>query len=224
MRGFLFGQMVPPESSSWVYHHPSRMTSFHRFFVFATLLGPLHVHVFSQSETSVAGAKEGGQEARNYIDASWGLALIEESLPFPGASVLLGTRVFRSETMFVDGEMGLALPSVVTGKFGVGKLNPSTGRTVTLGIRPFPSHLYIQFGKDDGRCGGDVKPRTIRRLNRRGKDVSDVLCGESAFSIEGSAFLVEPLLTGQSSYYGGTYDISFWSSFMVTWSHRWYLQ
>lgn len=149
--------------------------------------------------------------------------MIEESLPFPGASVLVGRRVFRSETMFVDGEVGLAFPSGFTGKFGVGKLDPSTGRTVTLGVRPFPSHLYIQFGKDDGRCDGDVKPRTIRRLNRRGKDVSDLLCGESTFSIEGSAFLFDKLLTGQSSYYGGTYEISFWSSFMVTWSRRWYL-
>jgi hypothetical protein len=199
------------------------MTPIHRFVFFAALLGPMHLHVFSQSETPIAIATEGVQEARNYIDASWGLALIEERVPLPGASVLFGRRVFRSETMFVDGEVGLALPSVVTGKLGLGKLNPSTGRTVTLGIRPFPSHLYIQFGKDDWRCGGDVKPRTIRRLNRRGKDVSDLLCGESAFSIEGSAFLFEKLLTGQSSYYGETYAISFWSSFMVTWSHRWYL-
>ena len=191
--------------------------------ILGSLLAFLNVQILAQFEPSLGQSNGVLQQPRNYIDAAWGLALIEDRVPFPGASVLVGRRWFRSETMFIDGEVGLAFPSAATGKFGVGRLNPSTGRTVTLGIRPFPSHLYIQFGKDDGRCDGDVSPRTSRRLKRRGKDVSDLLCGESTFSIEGSAYLFEKLLTGSSSYYGGTYAASFWSAFMVVWSHRWYL-
>ena len=99
-------------------------------------------------------------------------------------SFLVGRRSFFSENMFLDGEVGLAFPSIGTGKFGVGRLNPNTGKSVTLGVRPYPSHLYIQFGADKGRCDGNVKPQTLRRLNRRGKDVSELLCGESTFSIE----------------------------------------
>ena len=201
------------------------MTPFHRIVVFAALLGPLHAHVFSQIETPNAGATEGVQEARNYIDAGFGVALIDGGYLFPGASFLVGRRSFFTETTFLDGEVGLAFPSFATGKLGVGKLNPTTGKSVTLGVRPFPSHLYIQFGTDKGRCDGNVNPRTIRRLNRRGKDVSQLLCGESTFSIEGSAWLFEQMLTGDTnSYFSLTYGISFWSSFMVTWSHRWYLR
>ena len=101
--------------------------------------------------------------------------------------------------MFFDGEVGLAFPSVATGKFGVGRLNPNTGKSVTLGVRPYPSHLYIQFGTDKGRCDGNVKPRTLRRLNRRGKDISELLCGESTFSVDGSAWLFYQMLTGDTS-------------------------
>jgi len=201
----------------------SSRTSCLRNAILGSLLAFLNVQSLAQFEPALAQSNGVLQQPRNYIDAAWGLALIEDRVPFPGASVLVGRRWFRSETTFIDGEVGLAFPSAVTGKFGVGRLNPSTGRTVTIGIRPFPSHLYIQFGKDDGRCDGDVSPRTIRRLKRRGKDVSDLLCGESTFSIEGSAYLFDTLLTGYASYYGGTYAASFWSAFMVVWSHRWYL-
>lgn len=202
-----------------------RMTSFRRFVILPALLGGLYWPVFSQSEKPSGGATEAVREARNYIDASYGVALIEGVVPFPGASFLVGRQSFLTETMFFDGEVGLAFPSVATGKFGVGRLNPNTGKSVTLGVRPYPSHLYIQFGTDKGRCDGNVKPRTLRRLNRRGKDVSELLCGESTFSVEGSAWLFYQMLTGDTSTFAQpTYTLSLWSSFMVTWSHRWYLR
>jgi len=206
------------------------MTSFHRIVIFAALLAPLSTNVLSQSETPGAGATEGVQGARNYIDASYGVAFIEGGverlgIPFPGGSFLVGRRSFFSQNMFLDGEVGLAFPTIGTGKFGVGRLNPNTGKSITLGVRPYPSHLYIQFGADKGRCDGNVKPQTLRRLNRRGKDVSELLCGESTFSIEGSAWLFYQMLTGDlSTFSQPTYTWSLWSSFMVTWSHRWYLR
>ena len=209
---------------------PPPMTSFHRIQIFVALLAPLTTNVMSQSETPGASATEGFREAKNYIDAAYGVAFLDGGverlgIPFPGASFRVGRRWFFSETMFLDGEVGLAFPSIGTGKFGVGRLNPNTGKSIALGVRPYPSHLYIQFGTDKGRCDGNVKPRTLRRLNRRGKDVSELLCGETTFSIEGSAWLLYQMVTGDlSTFSQPTYTSSLWSSFMVTWGHRWYLR
>ena len=206
------------------------MISFHRALIFVALFAPLTTNVMSQSETPGAGATEGFREAKNYIDAAYGVAFLDGGVerlgvPFPGASFLVGRRSFFTETMFLDGEVGLAFPSIGTGKFGVGRLNPNTGKSIALGVRPYPAHLYIQFGADKGRCDGNVKPRTLRRLNRRGKDVSELLCGESTFSIEGSSWLFYQMLTGDlSTFSQPTHSWSLWSSFMVTWGHRWYLR
>ena len=166
---------------------------------------------------------------QNYIDANVGLALLEGEFPFPGVSFLFGRRSFRSESTFLDAELGLAFPSIATAKLGVGHYNPASGRSVAAGIRPWPAHVYFQFGREDNRCGEDVKPRVARRLKRRGKDASDILCGESILSIEASAWLLQSLLEGRDeygrllSYSGDTYEMSMWSTLMITWSHRWYL-
>ena len=125
--------------------------------------------------------------------------------------------------MFLDGEVGLAFPSIGTGKFGQREANPNTGKSIAWGCVRIPHHLYIQFGTDKGRCDGNVKPRTLRRLNRRGKDVSELLCGESTFSIEGSARLLYQMVPAKHVR-PITYASSLWSSFMVTWGHRWYLR
>lgn len=165
---------------------------------------------------------------QSYLDANLGLALLDGAFPFPGVSFLVGRRSFRSESTFLDAEIGLAFPSVATAKFGVGRYNPATGKSVSAGIRPWPAHVFVQFGRDDNRCSEDVKPRVARRLKRRGKDPSDIMCGESIVSIEASAFFIESAIwsdPGNFQYrlYTGSYELSMWSAFMITWSHRWYL-
>ena len=206
------------------------MDTFNRVSLVTVLLGFVLQHSFAQTnaEFSPTGPRVQYQ-AQNYIDANFGLALLDGILPFPGASFLFGRRSFRSETTFLDAELGVAFPTFATCKLGIGHLNPATGRSVACGIRPFPAHVYVQLGKEDGRCADNVGPRVARRLKRRGKDPSDILCGESIVSFELSAWLLESWLhgespwTGYSTYHSATHEISAWSTFMVTWGYRWYL-
>ena len=185
----------------------------------------------ASAQADVSSSPSGSSFERfgqSYIDANLGLAFLDGAFPFPGASFLVGRRSFRSESTFLDAEIGLAFPSVATAKFGAGRYNPLTGRSVSAGIRPWPAHVFVQFGRDDNRCSDDVKPRVARRLKRRGKDSSDIMCGESIVSIEASAFLIESLIWSdpgnfQYRFYTASHDLSMWSAFMITWSHRWYL-
>ena len=140
------------------------------------------------TEAPGVGATEGVREAKNYIDASYGVAFIEGGVerlgvPFPGASFLVGRRSFFSETMFLDGEVGLCFHRSAQANLGW-VAQPQHRQIHRTGVRPYPSHLYIQFGTDS-MLRRQREPRTLRRLNRRGKDVSELLCGESTFSIEG---------------------------------------
>ena len=78
---------------------------------------------------------------QNYIDANLGVAFLTGVIPFPGTSILFGRRSFGSESTFLDAELGLAFPSAVTAKLGVGRYNLATGRSMAVGIRPWPSHV-----------------------------------------------------------------------------------
>ena len=53
------------------------MTSFHRIQIFVALLAPLSTNVMSQSEAPGVGATEGVREAKNYIDAAYGVAFLD---------------------------------------------------------------------------------------------------------------------------------------------------
>ena len=52
--------------------------------------------------------------------------------------------------MFLDGEVGLAFPSIGTGKFGVGRLNPNTGKSITLGCVRIPHTCTFSLGPTKG--------------------------------------------------------------------------
>ena len=56
------------------------MISFHRILIFVALFAPLTTNVMSQSETPGAGATEGFREAKNYIDAAYGVAFLDGGL------------------------------------------------------------------------------------------------------------------------------------------------
>ena len=45
--------------------------------------------------------------------------------------------------MVVDAQIGLAFPTLVTGKVGVGF--KAKNAIITAGIRPYPSHAYLQL-------------------------------------------------------------------------------
>lgn len=63
---------------------------------------------------------------------------------FPGASSLVGATVKYPSGFIVDYEGGLAFPTLITGKVGVG-LPVDHNMDLTIGIRAFPSSIYAQI-------------------------------------------------------------------------------
>ena len=61
---------------------------------------------------------------------------------FPGGSILVGATHRFDSGIVLDYEGGVAIPSIVTGKVGVGcDINSAT---ITFGVRPWPSSIYAQ--------------------------------------------------------------------------------
>ena len=64
---------------------------------------------------------------------------------FPGISYSAGiTRITRSNKVF-EAQMGLAAPSVFTGRIGTGIYIDDANTTITVGVRPYPAHGYVQL-------------------------------------------------------------------------------
>ena len=152
------------------------------------------------------------QESSGYIETNVGVSYLGGDLFSPGISFLYGRRMFLSNTSFWDAQVGLAAPSVATTKVGWGHKSADSGFSVSTGVRIWPAHVYLQLGIPDTRCSKEVSRRMQRRLERRGKDSNDLVCGEWTLSVEGGL--------------GGTRwsDLSFYSIAIVTVSHRWYFE
>ncbi|MBL6667456.1 MAG: hypothetical protein ISP69_02165 [Crocinitomicaceae bacterium] len=96
-----------------------------------------------------------GQDS--YIEINAGLANLDDSdfSFFPGGSVLWG-KIFekKGSNFLIDMQVGLALPSVVTAKIGIGSfLNKEKKSAISAGIRPWPLHLYTQVNFNEGKRG-----------------------------------------------------------------------
>lgn len=164
-----------------------------------------------------------------YIESNWGLASIQlsdtESV-FPGTSLLAGGRTYFTERAFVEGQLGLAFPSLVTGKVGAGKKWDS-GWSGSAGIRLFPAHAYVATGIPTERCNRDISPAKQRKLERRGLTTEDLKCSEWVFSIElsmyGLGYKVMPELRDRVDYnWKSRWASSSLSALgMVTVGHRW---
>ena len=64
---------------------------------------------------------------------------------FPGISYSAGiTRITRSNKVF-EAQMGLAAPSLFTGRIGTGIYIDDANTTITVGVRPYPAHGYVQL-------------------------------------------------------------------------------
>ncbi len=64
---------------------------------------------------------------------------------FPGISYSAGiTRITRSNKVY-EAQMGLAAPSVFTGRIGTGIYVDDANTTITVGVRPYPAHGYVQL-------------------------------------------------------------------------------
>lgn len=65
---------------------------------------------------------------------------------FPGASVLYGATDLYPSGFIMDYEAGIAFPSLITGKFGIGY--DANGTEITAGVRPWPPATYGQVRID----------------------------------------------------------------------------
>ena len=73
--------------------------------------------------------------------------LDEDMFVFPGVSFLWGKTTYFSNNLLLDYEYGFALPTLITGKIGLGIGN--SNNTVVLGVRPFPSSVYLQYTRKE---------------------------------------------------------------------------
>ena len=85
-----------------------------------------------------------------YLESNWGVCFINDVIPLcPGTSFLVGKTKDFNKIGFVDMQIGLAVPSILTAKIGVGKyLNAEKKSNISFGIRPWPLHGYTQLGFD----------------------------------------------------------------------------
>lgn len=82
--------------------------------------------------------------SNSYKEFNIGIYSAINDIPlFPGASFLFGKTNYYQNNTLLDYQVGVAFPSIVTGKvgFGFGDENYAT----IFGIRPFPTSTYIQF-------------------------------------------------------------------------------
>ena len=73
--------------------------------------------------------------------------LDEDMFVFPGVSFLWGKTTYFSNNLLLDYEYGFALPTLITGKIGLGIGN--SNNTMVLGVRPFPSSGYLQYTRKE---------------------------------------------------------------------------
>ena len=84
-----------------------------------------------------------------YLESNWGVCFNDDIPLCPGTSFLIGKTKDFNKMGFVDMQIGLAAPSILTAKIGVGKyLNAEKKSNISFGVRPWPLHGYTQLGFD----------------------------------------------------------------------------
>ena len=70
---------------------------------------------------------------------------INDGITFPGASFIWGKTHYYTNNTFFDYQFGLAFPTLITGKAGYGIGNKDRPLRFSLGLRPWPSTIYLQL-------------------------------------------------------------------------------
>lgn len=84
-----------------------------------------------------------GQTKKTYAEFNAGIST--GILPFfPGGSLLYGKTITYESGFVLDYEGGIAFPSIVTGKIGIG-CTIKDDAEITFGVRPWPATSYIQL-------------------------------------------------------------------------------
>ena len=104
------------------------------------------------------------QSKNSFVEWNFGVADIDdEDLVFPGTSVLWGKTYINENDFIFEYEAGLALPSLVTGKVGIGKQFNTI--KVIMGVRPFPFNLFMQSSFTNGKKGYWITSVEFNPLN-----------------------------------------------------------
>tara|TARA_B100002019_G_scaffold171373_1_gene148127 strand:- start:1341 stop:1727 length:387 start_codon:yes stop_codon:yes gene_type:complete len=82
------------------------------------------------------------QSNNTYKEINIGIALFDDG-GFPGASFLFGKTNYFSNNTLLDYQLGVAFPSIVTGKIGFGIGNEDFA--TIIGFRPWPTCPYLQI-------------------------------------------------------------------------------
>ena len=132
---------------------------------------------------SACGQKEFQPYSQTYKESNYGISLFDSYLA-PGCSMLFGKRKFYSEKMFFDMQVGLAFPTLATGKIGVGKYNFKKETSSSFGLRIWPAHIYIQHSGAKHKIS-EKRENRFNLLKARGLMLrANAIYGEWNFSIE----------------------------------------
>ena len=132
---------------------------------------------------SACGQKEFQPYSQTYKESNYGISLFGSYLA-PGCSMLFGKRKFYSEKMFFDMQVGLAFPTLATGKIGVGKYNFKKETSSSFGLRIWPAHIYIQHSGAKHKIS-EIRENRFNLLKARGlMQRANAIYGEWNFSIE----------------------------------------
>ena len=86
------------------------------------------------------------QSNNTYKEINIGIALFDDS-GFPGASFLFGKTNYYTNNTLLDYQLGVAFPSIVTGKIGFGIGNEDFA--AIIGVRPWPTCAYFQLSENE---------------------------------------------------------------------------
>jgi hypothetical protein len=146
---------------------------------------------------------------QKFYEGNFGIAFTNIGLPFPGFSALWGARKLHTNgKTFTDLAVGPALPSLVTGRVGVGTFNSETKSNISFGVRIFPLYVYT-------RLGFPLKSRRFRGSSLILEKYDGAWCErEFSLSVEVSPFLESSSDAGEVSAFFSVALLTFgWTSF-----------
>ena len=106
---------------------------------------------------------------RSYLELNSGIAVFEEFSSFgpsggffPGISFLIGNQSFIFQNIFFESQIGLALPSIVTAKIGLGFINKGIGASIGMRLYPTMGYAQIHLPTSNGQfnISAEVSPLT----------------------------------------------------------------
>ena len=111
-----------------------------------TLLGQKPISENPQPNLKFKDLQVKALSSTSYLELNGGFANFNNTSLFPGGSFLIGSTIKFYERFLIDIEGGIAFPTVLTAKLGLGFAVDNENGNINLisGIRPYPFTLYIQ--------------------------------------------------------------------------------